>query len=99
MNGILHDLINFLDYETPLEKIWVPKKFEINLLTGEINGDYENDSLTDFFGKKRNWFIERIKKLGGKISDFEEAKISVQGAGEIIRMKYKGKEYSYERVW
>lgn len=98
IQGIVNDLLNFRGYENPLSRIWLDNKFEINLVNGKISYLGE-DSITEFYKNKRKWFLDRIKKLGGKIADFEDAKIIVFGAKEKIVIKYKNKIFENEVVY
>jgi len=97
VNGIINDLANLRDYRNPLAHVFIDKKFEMNLLTGKTNrSENKLDSIHELCTEKRNWFIERIKTLGGKLSDFEKAKITVFGAEESIEIVYKNKIFKKE---
>lgn len=98
IKGVVHDLLHLLEDFHLLNYIWLKNKFELNLLTGKINypGD---DSISDFFKKKREWFIHRIKSLNGNLSDFETAKIICFGAKEKVEIVYKGEKFEDEIVY
>lgn len=98
IQGIVNDLLDFRGYENPLSRIWLDNKFEINLVNGKISYLGE-DSITEFYKNKRKWFIGRIKKLGGNVNDFQEAKIIVFGAKEKILIKYKNKIFEGEKFY
>ena len=98
LNGLVNDLSNYEDYRNPLNHIWLEKKFEINLKTGEISY-YGEDDISDFYKNKRKWFVDRVRKLGGKLTDFDEAKLIVFGAKEKIVLKYNGKDFDKEVIY
>lgn len=98
INGIINDFLDFRSYENPLGHIFLDNKFEINLITGEV--DYpERDDVYDFFEHKRKWFIGTIKNLGGNIEDFGEAKLIIFGAKEKIRIKYKDELFESGKIY
>ena len=96
--GIVNDLLNFREYENPLNQVWIKNKLDVNLKNGKIIYP-ERDSLYDFYGYKRKWFMGRVKKLKGNLADFEEARIIVFGKKEKIMIKYKGKTFENEFVY
>jgi hypothetical protein len=75
--SLMHDLIHLQEDFNPLIAWEVPNKTEINLLTGKVNL-HEEDSVVELLKEKREWFKRRVKKLKGKLSDFQEAKIKGQ---------------------
>ncbi|MBU2503523.1 MAG: hypothetical protein KJ879_00515 [Nanoarchaeota archaeon] len=101
ISGIIHNLLHLSGWQHPLGYISLPRKFEINLLNGEIKylkGYSEDDDLGKFYKEKQEWFVERVKKFGGKLSDFKEAKIKVIGAKEKVIINYKDKSFEGEEV-
>lgn len=98
IQGIINDFADFRGYENPLNRVWLKNKFEMNLKTGKINYP-EKDSILDFYGYKRKWLLGTIKRLGGKIFDFEEAKVIIFGKKEKISLKYNGKTFMKEYVY
>ena len=98
IQGVINDLLDFRGYVNPISRIWLKNEFEINLINGKINYLGE-DSIVGFYKNKRKWFLARIKKLGGKIKDFEEAKIIVFGTKEKVKVKYKNKLFEGNVVY
>lgn len=98
IQGIVNDFLDFRGYENPLGRIWVPNRLKMDLKTGEIVYP-EKDSIHDFYGYKRKWFVGRIKRLNGNLADFEGAKVTIFGKKEKITLKYKGKTFENERVY
>ena len=95
IQGIINDFIDYRGYENPIHHFWLKEKLEINLISGKINY-LEEDSFTEFYKHKRKWFMGRVKKLKGKLADFQEAKVIVFGAKEKIFIEYKDK--TFEKV-
>jgi hypothetical protein len=98
VQSLLHDLIEFENYKNPLNYIWIKKKIEFNMLTGEFSGD-DNDSFKELYEFKRRWFLKRLKKLNGKLKDFKKIRFIVFGAREKITIKYKDKSFENEKVY
>jgi hypothetical protein len=96
--SLMHDLIHLQEDFHPAGPLSVPNKTEINLLTGKINIS-ERDSITDLLKEKREWFKKRIKKLNGKLSDFQSAKITIFGKKEKIQIKFKDEIFVKEVVY
>jgi hypothetical protein len=90
--SLMHDLIHLQEDFHPAGPLSVPNKTEINLLTGKINIS-ERDSITDLLKEKREWFKKRIKKLNGKLSDFQS------GKKEKIQIKFKDEIFVKEVVY
>ncbi len=98
VKGIINDLLNLEDWKNPLQIFFIENKFKINLLNGEI--EYlEEDSVSELYKEKINWFIERIKNLKGDLKDFEKAEIVVFGKKEKIEIVYKGEKFEGEVVY
>jgi hypothetical protein len=95
INGIINDLLELGNWRHPMEIVWVPKKFETNLITGKTNA---SGSLKEFYEEKSEWFKKRIKNLGGNLKDFTEAKIIIFGAKEKIKLIYKDEEFVKEKI-
>jgi len=74
IKGLIHDLLDLRIWRHPLELIFLNRKVEVNLLTGEVLG-LDEDSLWELYKEKEAWFKERV---GEDISHFEEAKIFTQ---------------------
>ncbi|MCL5730432.1 MAG: hypothetical protein M1165_02595, partial [Candidatus Pacearchaeota archaeon] len=98
IRGIIYDMLDLRSYENPLSRISVGNKFEMNLINGRKNY-LEEDSIVEFYKNKRKWLLNRVHKLGGKITDFEEAGIIVFGAKEKIRIKYKDKIFEGDAIY
>jgi len=98
IQGIINDFIDYRGYENPIHHFWLKEKLEINLISGKINY-LEEDSFTEFYKHKRKWFMGRVKKLKGKLADFQEAKVIVFGAKEKIFIEYKDKTFEKERIY
>jgi hypothetical protein len=98
VNGIVNDLIHLGEDFNPMAYVWIKKKFEVDLITGE-KSQVEKDSLTEFYNEKVKWFKGRIKKLNGNLKDFQKAKIIVLGAKEKIEITYKNKDFSGEKIY
>jgi len=98
INGILYDILDLRNWETPLNYFSIPYKVEINLLTGKLNV-VEEDNVTNLLKEKRKWFKERVRKLKGRLSDFEKAKIIIFGAKEKIEINFKDTEFKKERIF
>lgn len=95
--GIVNDLIELRRWKNPLDMVWSDNKIIFNLITGE--GNIEEDSIIELCREKREWFLARVKKLKGSLSDFEKASISIYGAKEKVDMVYKGKRFEVEKVY
>lgn len=98
VKSLMHDLREVINYKNPLTWISVKKKIEFNLINGEFSGD-PNDSFKELYEYKREWFLDRLKKLNGKLENFEEAKFIVFGAKEKLIIKYKGKIFEEEQLY
>jgi len=98
INGLMHDLIGLHDWQNPLDRIWIKEKFEIDLINAKHNYP-EEDSVVEFFEKKSKWFMDRIKKLKGDLTDFKKAVIKVYGAKEKVEIIYKGKRFEKEKIY
>jgi len=98
MNGILYDIMDMRGWKNPIGMFRTINKYVLDLLSGKFNWE-EEDSITELLEEKRNWFLERIKKLKGKKSDFEKAVISVSFGKEKVEIIYKGKKFENARVW
>jgi hypothetical protein len=96
IQGIINDLIHLGEDFNPLIWVWIKEKFDFNLI-GKKN--FGKDSLAEFYEMKKNWFINRVKKLKGNIDDFQKAKIHVFGKKEKIEIVYKNKEFSNEKIY
>ena len=90
VRSIPHDLLNLMNWENPLTAVFVDKRIECDLLNGKISNHFGKDSLTNLFEVRRAWFKNRVKKLNGKLKDFDEAKIIIFGRKEKIKFSYKG---------
>lgn len=95
--SLMHDLLHLSEDFHPISARAVPNKTEINLLTGKINLT-EEDSVVELLKEKREWFKQRIKKLNGKLSDFQEAKITIFGVKEKIEIQFKDETFTKERI-
>ena len=98
IQGIVNDFIDYRGYKNPIHHFWLKEKLKMNLINGKINYP-EGDSFTEFYKNKRKWFLSRVRRLGGKIRDFEEAKVIVFGAKEKVLIKYKNKVFENEIVY
>jgi hypothetical protein len=95
IKGIIHDLLELRGWKNPLENIFVDRKIEVNLLTGEIFG-LEQDSLWKLYKEKSEWFKNRV---GSAIKDFEEAKILAYGAEEKIKIVFREKTFEDSKIY
>ncbi len=98
IQGIVNSLLGLSAWRNPLALIKARKKLKINLLSGKMKYGGEDD-LSALYKEKREWFLKRIKDLNGNLEDFNEAKISISGNKEKIRIKYKGKVFKTETLW
>ncbi|MFH1325381.1 MAG: hypothetical protein ABIH49_01250 [archaeon] len=98
VKGIMYDFLDYRSYMNPTNNVWLKNKLEINLKNSNIKYIGERDSISEFFKGKRKWFLSRIRKLGGKVTDFEEVKLIVFGAKEKLTIKYKGSSFKGERL-
>jgi len=95
VEGIVHDVLYYMSYENPLNHVFAKHKFEINLINGSV--DYpQEDSISDFYRKKREWFAKRVARLKGRLGNFKKAKINVYGAKEKVEINYRGKKFAKE---
>ena len=99
VKGIVHDLIYLRDWQNPMERFFIENRFKINLITGDYDYEGEEDSITELYKEKRDWFIDRVKDLNGDLKDFEKAEISVYGKKESVEIIYKGKKFEKDFVW
>ncbi len=104
IKGIMHDLIELRGWRTPLAAPIniTPEStsLKINLLTGKISpAKREEDSLSELLKEKREWFKEFLKLHKSKLGDFDKAEMKMIGKKESIKISYKGKNYSREKVW
>ena len=95
---LVNNFVYFGEPFNPLNYISVKNKLEIDVKSEKINYPGE-DSVTNFFRKKMEWVLSRIKKLNGKLEDFSVIKIIVFGKKEKIIIKYKGEIFESERVY
>ena len=95
IEGIVHDVLHYMSYENPLNHVFAKHKFEINLINGSVSY-FGEDSICDFYRKKREWFAKRVTQLKGRLRDFKRAKINVYGAKEKVEITYHGKKFSKE---
>lgn len=93
IQGLVHDLENLGDWENPVGHFKIPHGIILDLLKEDLGYEH-NDSIKEFYLKKRVWFIERVAKLKGKISDFEYVKIFVENHSENVEISYKGEVYT-----
>jgi len=93
INNIIDSLLNLRDWKNPLWEMWIKKKLEFNLLTGENNYD-DVDSVLELCQERRNWFLERVHFLKGNLSDFQKAEIIVGKNFERISITYKNKVFN-----
>lgn len=100
INNTLDSLLNLRDWKNPLLEIWIKKKLEFNLLTGE-NSYNDVDSFLELYQERRNWFLERVHFLKGNLSDFQKAEIIVGknfvSIHQIIKMREPGIEPGLQR--
>ena len=96
--GILNDLLNYLDYQSPITHYFVESPIKVNLLTGELSREEEDRDSYNFYKNKIKWFQERIEKLKGNLSDFEFAELTDFGHSEEIKIIYKGKLFEKKFV-
>jgi hypothetical protein len=98
IKSILHDILEFMNYRSPLPMIHFKGKLKFDLISGKT--DYnEDDSLTDILKEKRRWFLERVDNFGGELKDFNMAEIIIEGNKEIVKIIYKKEEYSKSIIW
>ena len=96
IQGLAHDLENLRGWENPIDHFKIPHGIILDLLKEDLGYEY-NDSIKEFYLKKRVWFIERVAKLNGKISDFEYVKIFVENPSESVEISYKGEVYTVQK--
>jgi hypothetical protein len=93
----MHDLLNFGDWQNPLDKSMKQENAQVNLLTKKILGT-DDYGIIDFFKEKAKWFGERVKKLGGG-EEFQKAEIKIRGNTEIVEIIFKDEKFSDQIVW
>lgn len=96
IKGIIHDLINLESWRNPIS--WIKNRFEIDLISGKINYLGEDD-VSAFYKEKRQWFVDRVKKLKGDLKEFQYARIVLYGAKEKVEISYKGKKFEKDIVY
>jgi hypothetical protein len=96
VNGILNDLIKLNSWNSPANSMWIPKKYEINLITGKVKPIIGND-ISEYLDYKSKWFKERIRELDGDLKDFQKAAITLFGAREKAVLIYKGEEFKKDK--
>lgn len=89
MRGLVNDLFNYLEHQNPLRTVSSPNDLVLNLLTGEVLGASEEDSLVNFLKKKSSWFNKRLIDLGVDKKDLGECIIKVKNSTELISIEYK----------
>ena len=96
VKGIVNDLVHVSEDFNPMNWVWLKEKRNFDLLGKRSFG---KDSLAKLYEMKRNWFLERIKKLKGNLSDFQKAKIYIFGKKEKIEVVYKNQIFSNEQIY
>jgi hypothetical protein len=99
LKDLAHDILELVRWRSPLENVFVPSKYEIDLVSGKILGGEESDSLVEILRFKREWFLDRLEQLNGSPEDFEKARIVIFGAKEKVELKYNGKEIVREKFY
>ncbi len=96
VKGIVNDLVHVSEDFNPMNWVWLKEKRNFDLLGKRSFG---KDSLAKLYEMKRNWFLERIKKLKGNLNDFQKAKIHIFGKKEKIEVVYKNQIFSNEQIY
>ena len=96
--GVIHDFLKLHAWENPVSRIWIKNNLKLNLISGEISYLSEDD-LTDFYTKKRNWFINRVMILKNGLKDMALATVEVYGKKEKIEIIFKGKKFEGEKIY
>jgi hypothetical protein len=98
ISGVIHDILGYLEYRSPISRIFLGIKIEVNLLNKEIFG-VDEDDIFKCYHEKIDWFHNRIKNLKGNLKDFKKAKLYVYGAKEKVEITYKDSDFSNEIIF
>jgi hypothetical protein len=99
IKSILHDLKEVYDYKNPLSIMNFSGSFKIDLISGQVIYQGEDDSLKEVYEIKRSWFVSRIKELKGNLEDFEKAEILIESMKEKIVLIYKGERFESSKIF